>query len=256
MFQAKNLLVQVTGFDLLRDINLQVAPGKITAIVGPNGAGKSSLLRAMLGELKRTSGEVRLNGRHLQDWHARERAAMLAFLPQQSSLNFPFTAMEVVAMGRIPHDTGTQRDHDIVQMALHRVDGDYLQNRSFVNMSGGEKQRVQLARILAQIWEPVEPGDRYLMLDEPTASFDLLHQQMTLEIVREFAEQGVGVLMVMHDLNLAARSADRLVVMTCGAIAAEGSPQEILTESMVNEVFGVRATISRHPETGTPMVIV
>ena len=254
MFQAQNLLVQVTGFDLLRDINLKVEPGQVTAIVGPNGAGKSSLLSAMLGDLKHTSGDILLNGRRIEDWRASERATMLAVLPQQSSLNFPFTAAEVVAMGRIPHDTGTQRDHEIVQQALLRVDGNYLQNRSFVHMSGGEKQRVQLARILAQIWEPVVYGDRFLLLDEPTAAFDLLHQQMTLDIVREFAEQGVGVLMVMHDLNLAARIADQLVVMTCGTIAAEGSPQDILTESMVNQVFGVNSIISRHPKTGTPVV--
>ena len=252
---AENLVVHMPGFDLLREINLAVAPGEVVAIVGPNGAGKSSLLKAMTGELRLASGHVQLNGRLLKDWPLEQRARVLAVLSQHSDLNFPFTAEEVVSLGRIPHDTGVRHDQEIVEQALHRVDGDYLQTRSFVHMSGGEKQRVQLARVLAQIWEPSEQGDRFILLDEPTAAFDLLHQQMTLNIVSDMAANGVGVLMVLHDLNLAAKCADKLVVLTCGSIAAQGRPADILTEALVNDVFGVACTISRHPATGAPMVI-
>jgi len=122
-------------------------------------------------------------------------------------------------------------------------------------MSGGEKQRVQLARVLAQVWSPSEYGEQFLVLDEPTAAFDLAHQQMTLNIVRQFSDRGVGVLMVLHDLNLAARCADNLVVVNGGSIEAFGTPDEVLTEHLVSKVFDVKATITRHPIADTPLVI-
>jgi heme transport system ATP-binding protein len=252
---ARNVSVHLAGFDLLSDIEVVVAPGQVTAIVGPNGAGKSSLLRVITGELPATFGEVRLNQRRFQEWQPEKRGRHLAVLPQLMPLNFPFTAAEVVALGRIPHNTGRERDRNIVDAALKRVDASYLVKRFYTQMSGGEKQRVQLARVLAQIWEPVEDGPRYLVLDEPTSAFDLSHQQMTLEIVREFADQGVGILMVLHDLNLAARCADNLVVLTCGRVAAQGSPKEVLTEELVASVFNVSVMISEHPVTKKPLVI-
>jgi len=122
-------------------------------------------------------------------------------------------------------------------------------------MSGGEKQRVQLARVLAQIWDPSPLGEQFLVLDEPTSAFDLSHQLMTLEIVKDLASRGIGVLMVLHDLNLASRCADTLVVLNQGVIAAQGSPEDVLSEELVNSVFGVKAVISRHPLSNTPMVI-
>lgn len=158
-------------------------------------------------------------------------------------------------LGRTPHATGLARDAQIVDAALHAVDGGYLDKRFYTHMSGGEKQRVQLARVLAQIWEPVTEGPRILMLDEPTAAFDLAHQQLTLSIMRSLAEQGVGVLVVVHDLNLAARCADQLLVLSCGRIAASGAPRDVLTSKMIREVFHVDATIAVNPVTGTPLVI-
>ena len=159
-------------------------------------------------------------------------------------------------MGRIPHATGLVKDTEIVDAALSAVGGSYLDKRFYTQMSGGEKQRVQLARVLAQIWEPDASGDRFLILDEPTSSFDLAHQQLTLEIVRGFARQGVGVLMVIHDLNLAAGCADQLVMLSCGKIAAQGSPETVLTTAMIKDVFNVDASIGLHPKTGSPLVIV
>lgn len=247
--------VHLAGFDLLRDINVVVEPGQVTAIVGPNGAGKSSLLKVLTGDIAPTVGTVTLNNFFLQEWDNERRARLLAVLGQQTPLNFPFTAAEVVALGRIPHDVGAARDREIVAEALQLVDASYLDKRYYTQMSGGEKQRVQLARVLAQIWEPVADGPRYLVLDEPTSAFDLSHQQMTLEIVRRFAAQGVGVLMVVHDLNLAARCADKMVVVTCGRIAAQGTPAEVLTEDLIQRVFQVQAIISEHPVSKTPLVI-
>jgi len=253
--EARNLVVHLAGFDLLADINLALRPGEVTAIVGPNGAGKSSLLKALTGELTPTQGEVWLNDRPLQQWSLEQRARMVAVLPQHTPLNFPFTAHEVVALGRIPHRSGRQRDEQIADEALAVVDGSYLVRRLYTHMSGGEKQRVHLARVLAQVWEVSELGERYLILDEPTSAFDLSHQLITLDIVSRCAAEGVGVLIVLHDLNLAARCADNLIVLTCGQVAAQGRPAEVLTEALMKEVFNVEAVIQQNPLTGTPLVI-
>jgi len=183
---ADNISLHLAGFDLLRNINLSVEAGQVTVLVGPNGAGKSSLLKVLTGELNPTQGAVWLNHRELSDWDIQDKANVLAVLPQHSELNFPFTANEVVALGCIPHATGYAVDQKIIADALQMVDASYLERRLYTQMSGGEKQRVQLARVLAQIWSPNALGEQFLVLDEPTAAFDLAHQQMTLEIVSNF----------------------------------------------------------------------
>ncbi|MAZ70799.1 heme ABC transporter ATP-binding protein [Porticoccus sp.] len=255
MLEAQGLSFSIAGFSLLRDIDLRVEPGKVTAIIGPNGAGKTSLLRLLTGEQRPTAGNIALSGQPLGDWSPTQLASVMAVLPQSSRLDFPFTAREVVMMGRIPHATGLVRDTAIVDAALAAVDGSYLDKRFYTHMSGGEKQRVQLARVLAQIWEPVADHARVLILDEPTSSFDLAHQQLTIANMRSFAAQGVGVLVVIHDLNMAARCADQLLVLSCGRIAACGSPQQVLTAMTIKQVFNVDVSIGINPLTGTPLVI-
>lgn len=255
MLEAKGLSFSIAGFSLLRDIDLRVEPGKVTAIIGPNGAGKTSLLRLLTGEQRPTAGNIVLSGQPLGGWSPTQLARVMAVLPQSSRLDFPFTAREVVMMGRIPHATGLVRDTAIVDAALAAVDGSYLDKRFYTHMSGGEKQRVQLARVLAQIWEPVANHARVLILDEPTSSFDLAHQQLTIANMRSFAAQGVGVLVVIHDLNMAARCADQLLVLSCGRIAAFGSPQQVLTATTIKQVFNVDVSIGINPLTGTPLVI-
>jgi len=252
---ARGISLHLSGFDLLRNISLEVEAGKVTTIVGPNGAGKSSLLKVLTGEMPPTAGDVYLNSRLLNQWSLLEKAQMLAVLPQHTLLNFSFTADEVVGLGRIPHQTGRAKDVEIVAEALELVDASYLQRRFYTQMSGGEKQRVQLARVLAQIWQPSCLGEQFLVLDEPTSAFDLSHQKLTLDIVRQLAQKGVGVVMVVHDLNLAARCADNIVVIDGGVIAAQGSPEVVLTETLIDKVFGVKSIISEHPITKRPLVI-
>ncbi|HDY83597.1 MAG TPA: heme ABC transporter ATP-binding protein [Halieaceae bacterium] len=252
---AQNLSLSLSGVPLLDGINLEVKPGQITTVLGPNGAGKTSLLRVLVGELAPQAGSVTLSGRDLKSWSPVQRARMLAVLPQHSLLNFPFSAAEVVMLGRTPHDTGAVYDRDIVHQTLKAVDGDYLAQRFYTQLSGGEKQRVQLARVLAQIWEPSSEGDRYLVLDEPTSSLDLAHQQMTLDVVRNLAQKGVGIMIVIHDLNLAARCADQMLLLQCGRIVISGTPQDVLKPENIHSVFQVDAHIGRHPVSGTPLVI-
>tara|TARA_B110000503_G_scaffold25349_1_gene40045 strand:- start:10393 stop:11166 length:774 start_codon:yes stop_codon:yes gene_type:complete len=252
---ATNVSLTLSNTPLLSGINLDVLPGKITTVLGPNGAGKTSLLRVLVGELSPGTGSVALNNQPLKDWSPMQRAGTLAVLPQHSLLNFPFTAAEVVMLGRTPHDTGIVHDRVIVNQALKSVDGDYLANRLYTQLSGGEKQRVHLARVLAQIWEPSAVGERFLVLDEPTSSFDLSHQKLTLEVVRSLADKGVGVLMVIHDLNLAARCSDHMFLMQCGKMVIDGTPQQVLQRDIIARVFQVEASIGVNPLSGAPLVI-
>lgn len=253
--EAKEISLYLSGFNILRGVSLKIKPGEITAIVGPNGAGKSSLIKVLSGDIAPTTGEVFLNDRSLLDWTSTEKAKMLSVLPQHSSLNFPFTASEVVALGRIPHQTGIVRDREIVKQALEQVDASYLEGRLFTQMSGGEKQRVQFARVLAQIWDPVNNADQFLILDEPTSALDLSHQMLALALVSNLANRGVGILLVVHDLNLAARCADTIVVFDKGCNVSSGYPDEVINEKLITSVFGVTPLIMKHPVTGKPLVL-
>jgi heme transport system ATP-binding protein len=253
--EARAVSLSISGVKLLDSISLPVEPGQVTAVLGPNGAGKTSLLRVLTGELQPDAGEVLLDGQPLPNWAGMQRARSLAVLPQHSLLNFPFYAEEVVMLGRTPHDTGRKQDEDIVQQALEAVDCKHLASRVYTHLSGGEKQRVQLARVLAQVWEPLAGAQRYLVLDEPTSSLDLAHQRLTLEVVRNLSDRNVGVLLVLHDLNLAARCADQMVLLQCGRIAVSGEPAAVLTKENISDVFQVEASIGEHPTDGTPLVI-
>lgn len=253
--RAKDIALELSGIKLLEGVDLCVEPGRVTAVLGPNGAGKTSLLRVLCGELAPLSGEVSLAGQSIGHWSSIERARRLAVLPQHSLLDFPFFGEEVVMLGRTPHDTGREHDEAVVTRALEAVDGTHLARRVYTHLSGGEKQRIQLARVLAQVWEPVAGAERFLVLDEPTSSLDLAHQRLTLATVRTLAERGVGILLVLHDLNLAARCADTLVLLQCGRMAFAGAPADVLTVDNIQQVFDVQASIGTHPVDGSPLVI-
>lgn len=255
MLIARNLHVRAGGSRLLADVSLTVSSGEVVAVVGPNGAGKSTLLKALCGDVTPTRGEVVLNGRRLQAWHRRERARVMAVLPQESTLAFPFTVLEVVMMGRTPHELGGRRDQVIARAALEAAGMSAFEQRIYPTLSGGERQRVHVARVLAQVWE--EPGNdvRYLLLDEPTASLDLAHQHHTLDTLRQFATQGVGVLAVLHDLNLAAQFADRIVVLRDGHQLACGCPRAVLTPDIIEAAFAFAATVMPHPSRACPLVV-
>ncbi|WP_422136531.1 MULTISPECIES: heme ABC transporter ATP-binding protein [unclassified Endozoicomonas] len=251
--KVENATVQIAEKRLLDDVSLTVAPGEIVTVLGPNGAGKSTLMKVISGEQKPSSGKVLLNDR--TDWGLQQQALMLGVLPQSSSLSFPFTVAEVVILGRIPCATDRTENLAIVEAALTEVDGLHLRDRRYTTLSGGERQRVHMARVLAQIWDEPDFGKRYLLLDEPTSALDPAHQQLTLKMARKQAEKGVGVMVILHDLNLAARYSDRLMILKEGAIAAQGTPHEVLTAETLQAVFDVDVTISEHPAHGCPLVI-
>ena len=253
MLRADKLAVERGAKRVLTDIDLELRAGEVLGVLGPNGAGKSTLLGALCGELQPAQGEVWLDQRRLADWQGGERAQRLAVLPQSSTLNFAFRVEQVVAMGRLPHASGRVRDGQIIRAALQAADAMHLAERNYLALSGGERQRVHLARVLAQLW----PGGtgQTLLLDEPTSMLDPLHQHTTLQAVRAFAERGAAVLVILHDLNLAARYCDRLLLLDRGRPHALGSPEQVLQADPLQAVFGLEVLVQRHPERGHPLII-
>ena len=252
---ATDICFSVGSKQILRHVDVSVQAGEVLAVLGPNGAGKSSLLKIMAGEQSFYTGQLELNGRAYQDWAAGSIARTVGVLPQSSELAFPFTVAEVVMLGRLPHSTGRQRDREIVAQALQLLDVSHLSESLYPALSGGEKQRVQLARVLTQIWEQTESGSRYLLLDEPTSALDLSHQHQTLSVARELAAQGVGVLAILHDLNLAAQYADRIMLLGQGQCMAEGSVDEVLQAERIRQLYNIEVEVMRHPHQDRPLVV-
>mgnify|MGYP000368423086 CR=1 FL=1 len=234
----------------LDGVSLSVAPGEVFALVGPNGAGKTTLLRAMNGALSPSEGRILLDGDDVADLSSRAVSRRAATVPQTTALDFEFTVREVVEMGRNPHvpRLGADPDPGAVADALDRTDTARLADRPVTAVSGGERQRVLLARAVAQD-TPV------LLLDEPTASLDVNHQIRTLDMVADLVGEGRTAVAAIHDLDLAARYCDALVVVADGSVLAVGPPDEVLTPETVEAAFGVRAVVDRDPVTGALRVV-
>ena len=236
---------------VLCGVDLEVAPGEVVALVGPNGAGKTTLLRVASRVLAPDAGEARFEGRPLDTWSRRALSRAIAVVPQDTGIPFPFRAGELVVMGRVPHQplVGFDRveDVDYARRALERMGIAHLADRSVFELSGGERQLVAFARALAQ-------DPKLLLLDEPTAFLDLRHRVRVLGVVRELAAQGRSALVISHDLNLAARACDRLVVLQEGVIVASGSPEEVMTAELLEDVYGTEADILTAPD-GRPIAV-
>ncbi|MEU0128760.1 heme ABC transporter ATP-binding protein [Streptomyces sp. NPDC006289] len=248
--EAAGLGVRLGGRAVLDSVELTVRAGEVLALVGPNGAGKSTLLAALAADLPADSGEVRVDGRPVAGWSAAELALRRAVLPQAAALAFPFPVEDVVRMGRAPW-AGTSRegeDDASVAAAMEATEVAEFAARPFSALSGGERARVALARVLAQ-------RAPLLLLDEPTAALDLRHQELVLRICRERAAAGDAVVVVLHDLGLAAAYADRAVVLRGGAIAAAGPPAEVFTDALLGEVYRQPVEVFPHPRTGVPLVV-
>jgi iron complex transport system ATP-binding protein len=249
----ENATASPWGSPLLQDISLNLDTGQVLGLAGPNGAGKSSLLRLIAGDIALGAGEMLLAGKRREDWPRRQLARRLAYLPQLSLLNFPYTVEEVVALGRMPHDSGRAIDAEILNEAMAATDITDLRERLYTQLSGGEKQRVQLARVFSQVWDAGEDG--LLLLDEPTAALDLSHQQLILDAVHELSANGCAVVLAIHDLNLVAGLAHNVAVLQGGQMVAYGFPAEIFTEQLFRDVFSIEVIIQQHPGRAQPLVI-
>ncbi len=250
-------LVRVAGVEVsfgtksvLAGVDLTLAAGEVVALVGPNGAGKSTLLGVITGDLEPDAGMVAIDGRSLGEWSPLDLALRRGVLPQQSVVSFPFTVREVVAMGRAPwaRTDAEDDDDDLIDAALAETDVAHLAHRRFPSLSGGERARVALARVLVQ-------STQVLLLDEPTAALDVHHQELVLEVAGRRAKQGDGVVAVLHDLGLAAAYADRVAVLSGGSIVADGPPGQVMTSELLSEVYHHEIEVLEHPRTGEPLIV-
>ena len=248
---AWDLFVEAQGETLLAGVGLIAGRGEFVGLTGPNGAGKTTLLRSIAGIRRSQRGTVLLEGRDLRSMSARQIAACLAFVPQVAPLTHGFTSIEVVLMGRYPHlghfRIEGREDGRIARAALQLTGTLQFADRTLDTLSGGERQRVFVARALAQ-----QP--RILLLDEPTSNLDVFHQLKVLDLVRQLVDEGLTVIAAFHDLNMAARYCDRLVLLARGRVLVQGLPEDILTPRTIETAFGVRAAAYRDPVTGTPAI--
>ncbi|MGD9805758.1 MAG: heme ABC transporter ATP-binding protein [Hyphomicrobiaceae bacterium] len=265
MISAQAVSFRVGGRDLVKDVDLDLVPGRLTVVIGPNGAGKSTLFRLLTGEMTPTSGQIIVNGRDVKRLSAFEMARMRAVVPQHTVLAFPFSVAEVVELGMtvpglIP---AGRRARALTLSMLGRVGLRTLADRAYTTLSGGERQRVHIARALAQL----EASDRIandripdgaastLFVDEPTSSLDIAHQLLVLDELRREASNGRAVLAVLHDLNLAAANADEIVLLSDGHQAARGRPADVLTDELLSVAYGCEIRLNATPRPGVPFLL-
>lgn len=245
---ARELSYTIEAQKLLDGVSFGVDKGEMVGLIGPNGAGKSTLLRAVSGIIRSQDGAVTLEGRDLESMTAKDVAKGLALVPQIAPYTHGFTSIELVLMGRYPHlgrfQVEGKSDDRIALEAMSMTETERFAERTLDTLSGGERQRVFVARALAQ-----QP--RILLLDEPTSNLDVLHQLMVLDLVRKLVDEGLTAVAAFHDLSMAARYCDRLVVMSGGKVIATGPPDEVLNPELIEAVFKVKAAVYQDPATGS-----
>jgi len=253
MIEANALDYRIGEADILRGVNVRVDTGEFFGIIGPNGSGKSTLLKLLSGIERAQSGDVSLGGRELGGYARKELARLLAVLQQDALPPLGYTVREVVEMGRYPYQSwlgGEKEDpEELIGKVMEKLDLTRLSDRPVSELSGGERQRAALAKTLVQ-----EPN--VLMLDEPTTFLDIGFQLQMMDYIRDWQrDNGLTVVAVLHDLNLAAQYCDRLLVLHGGRVAAVGKPEEVLVPELVNKVYGTEPIVLRHPDSGVPQIL-
>jgi iron complex transport system ATP-binding protein len=233
--------LQLDHREVLSGVSVRVEAGEIRSVIGPNGAGKSSMLALLSGERQPSAGSCLLESKPLKSYGIEDLSQRLAILHQQSSLDFPFTVDEVIQMGRYPCDTSDSFDETIVSEVKTKLDLEHLSDRTYITLSGGEKQRVQLARVIAQLWDQLEQA--VFLFDEPTAPLDLTHQRQFLQLCEEMKLAGACIVMVMHDINLASRYSDQITLLRDGHVLADAAPALAITESLIQQAYQIDVTI-------------
>jgi iron complex transport system ATP-binding protein len=247
MLQVQNISVNVGSKSLLKNVSLEVHPGKLVALIGPNGAGKSTLLKSIAGDIP-YKGEVALNGQLIKTISAQDKATFQAVMTQKSAVNFQFTVEEITLMGRYPHfdHQPTAKDWQVVHRQNELLALSEKENQIHYSLSGGEQQRNHFARILAQL-ESEYLGPKLMLLDEPLNNLDIEYQHKIMEITTEFVAKGNAALVVMHDINMAAAFADELVLLKNGEILTQGAVDEVLTSQNLRTCYNMNACVHQHP---------
>jgi iron complex transport system ATP-binding protein len=248
MLIADSLTFQIGQKTLLKEVSFSLRPGELLVILGANGAGKSTLLRLLSGEKQPSKGQVRLHDKHLSTYTPNQLALKRAVLNQQNFVSLAFTAYEIVIMGRYPHygHQPTSRDTEIIAEVMELTGITPFAERSYLSLSGGEQQRVQLARTLAQIWNG---PNALLLMDEPVTSLDLEYQQQTLAIAKMLCKKGFMVISILHDINLAAQYADRILMLKNGRKWYDGTAAEVLSTKNIYEIFQINSDVYISPRT-------
>jgi iron complex transport system ATP-binding protein len=257
MLRTANISYNIGAKQILKNISLDFVPGEFTMILGPNGSGKSTFLKIFSGEINKFKGEVWYDDQPINSIKKEELSTCRAVMSQQTELTFPLNVEEVVMMGRYPHFTfnPNKKDIAICREVITRMNLDSFTERDYTTLSGGEKQRVQYARVLAQVWEKPAHGHRYLFLDEPLNNLDVAYQQDFLQMATLLKNQNTVLVAVMHDINLAIQYADKLAFFKEGELAGYGNPKELVTAPLLRKVFNVNTTVMDNPLTGDPLVV-
>ena len=257
MLRTENISFSVGKKQILKNVSATFLPGEFNMILGPNGSGKSSFLKIFSGEINKFHGTVLYEDKKIKDLRKEELAKKRAVMSQQADLGFPLLVEEVVMMGRYPHFTFNPNKKDIIicNEVIERMNLFEFKERNYLTLSGGEKQRVQYARVLAQIWEKPPEGYRYLFLDEPLNSLDISYQHEFLQAAVELIKDHTVLIAVMHDINLAAHYADNLFFLKEGELVVHGKPKDILTENIIEKVFNIKTKVIDNPVTGKPLII-
>ena len=254
MYEASHISVRIRDKVILQDVNLAVHPGEFTAVVGPNGAGKSTLLKALAYENTNFRGEIKINGKSAKSYSAKSLSLIRAVLPQSSNVQFAFTAEQIVQLGRHAHRSTKIENQVIVDEVMDLTSTTEFKDRNYITLSGGEKQRVQMARVLAQVWEEtVYP--RYILLDEPTSNMDIAQQQQLFSLAKMVCSRNIGVMAIVHDLNQAVQFADQLYFLRDGKITASGEAKHVFTKSNIEETFCCRVNVYHDPCNNCPYII-
>jgi len=253
--KASDISFKIKDKYLVKDVNLDFSEGKLTVIMGQNGAGKSTLLKILANSLKSTTGNVKFKDTDIKDFTDLQLAKIRAVLSQHYDITFPITVDDIVIMGRYPHFKNTPRSEDnrICDEVMRMLDVDYLKEREYGTLSGGEAQKVQMARVLSQIWE--KDTSKILFLDEPVSNLDMKYQHQILSIAQKISRENCIVIAVLHDINLAINYADRIIFMRNGFVKYILDDLKDLSEEIIEDIFNVKAKIIINPYSNKPLVV-
>jgi iron complex transport system ATP-binding protein len=257
MLKLEEIYYNIRGKKILQNIHLQFEPGKIHMILGPNGSGKTSLLKIASGQIDTYQGRVLYEQKSIREIDLSELAKYRGYLSQQNNIPFPLKVSELVSMGRYPHFEfqPSKKDNEIVQEVSEKLAIQHLSQRDYTTLSGGEQQRVQFARVLAQIWESNAATNRYLFLDEPLNNLDIQFQKYLLETIRSLITSNLVVIMIVHDINWALAYANEVYFMKEGHLVANGNPLHIINEELMQRVFDIQCKIVQVPGQSNPVVV-